>query len=133
MRKLTGSCHCGAVRYEAEVDLTAPTFRCNCTFCAKVRNWNARVEPSSFRLLEGETEVGDYSFNSRSSIHSFCRTCGVRLFSHGYIEAIGGDFRSVQVSSLDGLTAEELAALSVHYSNGLADDWWHEPAIKSYL
>lgn len=133
MRKLNGSCHCGAIRYEVQLDLSAATFRCNCTFCAKVRNWNARVNPGDFRLLAGEAELGEYSFNTRTSQHNFCKNCGVRVFSYGHIEAIGGDFRSVQVSSLDGLTPEELAALTVHCSNGLENDWWHEPAIKSYL
>jgi hypothetical protein len=53
----SGSCHCGAVRLEAGVDLSAGTFKCNCPICAKSRNWSIVVSPTDFRLLAGETEL----------------------------------------------------------------------------
>ena len=35
VRKHAGSCHCGTVKFEIEVDATSG-MRCNCTVCTKV-------------------------------------------------------------------------------------------------
>ncbi|MFS4459117.1 GFA family protein [Bdellovibrio sp. HCB2-146] len=134
LKTYTGSCHCGKVRFEADVDLMAGTGRCNCSFCAKVRNWSAIVKPSAFRLLTSEAELGDYQFRPESpNHHYFCKSCGVRMFSKGYVEEIGGDYRSVVISVLEGVSPEELAALPMRYFDGKDNNWFHEPKITSYL
>ena len=38
-----GGCHCGALRFEVELDLSAGTAKCNCTYCAKSRFWLVQV------------------------------------------------------------------------------------------
>jgi hypothetical protein len=128
-----GSCHCGAVRFEAQVDLTQGTGRCNCSFCAKARWWAAIIKPEAFRLLSGEGQLRDYQFGSHSAHHLFCTTCGVRPFGRGHVEQIGGDFVSVNLMCLDDVGEKELAEASVRFMNGRDNDWWHAPPETRHL
>jgi hypothetical protein len=128
-----GSCHCGAVRFEADIDLAAGTGKCNCTFCTKTRNWSVSLKPDAFRLLAGEDALGAYEFGTHSAHHMFCRHCGIRSFTKGYIEQIGGDFVSVAVNTLDDVSPEELIEAPVRYSNGRDNAWWDVPAETRHL
>ena len=131
----TGSCHCGNVRFEADLDLDAGGGKCNCSICRKTRNWSASLKPDAFRLLGDEGAVIDYQFGTGSVHWPFCRTCGVRPYAYGDIPEAGGKFFSVQLACLDSVPAQVLADMPVRYNNGRDNDWWHEPgaAEKRFL
>jgi hypothetical protein len=57
-----GSCHCGAVRFEAELDLAESAYRCNCSICRRTRFWAAVAKESGFRVLAGEGDLNRYLF-----------------------------------------------------------------------
>jgi hypothetical protein len=122
-----GSCHCGAVRFEADIDLAQGTLKCNCSICFKTRAWLAGIPASDFRLLSGEASLADYQFGRKSIHHRFCRTCGVRPFSNL------GDKLALRVTCLDGVDPKELASAPVVYFNGLHDDFKSPPAETRHL
>lgn len=121
----TGSCHCGEVRFEVDLDPATDSGKCNCSICRKTRNWSATVKPDAFRLLSEPSATTDYFRNGM--VHwPFCKTCGVRPYGHGDIPEAGGAFYAVQLACLD-IADEVLAAMPVKFSNGRDNDWWHEP------
>ncbi|WP_250623165.1 GFA family protein [Pinirhizobacter soli] len=129
----TGSCHCGAVRYQAELDLESGSGKCNCSICSKVRLWGMIVKPDQFKLLGGEDALSDYQFGTRSMHWLFCRFCGVHAFGKGNLAELGGEFFSVNLASLDDMSPEALAAISVRVADGRHDNWMESPAVTSYL
>jgi hypothetical protein len=128
-----GSCHCGAVRFEVDLDLAAGGARCNCSFCSKIRNWSAAVKPEAFRLLSDPAALGDYRFNTNAIHHRFCSTCGVHAFGDGEVEAIGGAFVAVSLACLDDADVTALAESPVAYADGRNDNWWNPPAETRHL
>ncbi|MBB5535376.1 GFA family protein [Rhizobium giardinii] len=128
-----GSCHCGRIRYEADIDLEAGTSRCNCSICSKRRFWGANVKPEDFRLLCEEAGIGDYQFGTMSGHHRFCLACGVAPYVHGYVEEIGGAFVSINIACLDDMDPAVLVSLPVQYMDGLHNNWWNEPAETRHM
>jgi hypothetical protein len=131
-RTYRGSCHCGAVRFECDLDLAAGTSRCNCSICTKSRFWKSVVKAEAVRLLTGEEQLTEYQFGSKNIRHLFCGTCGVKPFGRGHLDDFG-DFVAVNLACLDDATDEELAAAPVHFEDGRHNDWDKAPAETRYL
>lgn len=127
-----GSCHCGAVTFEADLDLAESTYRCNCSICRRTRFWPAVAREEGFRLLSGESELTQYLFNSKKNQHYFCKHCGVRPFGIGTETPIGKMY-GVNLGCLSDVTEEELAGLKITYVDGMHDSWQNSPEFFSHL
>ena len=138
LKTYSGSCHCGSVRFEADVDLSQGTVKCNCSSCTKARSWLVFASPDRFRLIAGADSQAVYQWTPPGRVgpnfhYHFCKNCGIRTPSHGVAEALGGDFRAIQVTLLDNVAPDELAAAPIDYVDGRNDHFDQPPADTRLL
>lgn len=132
MKTYHGSCHCGAVRYEADIDPGAGTVKCNCSICTKMRFWAAVVAPGAFRLLQSGEALRAYRFQTRRDAHHFCAHCGINVFTTGDAPA-SGPFVAVTIASLDDMAVDEMLAGPVRHIDGRNDNWCTPPLETRHL
>jgi hypothetical protein len=98
---LTGSCLCGAVRFE----ISRPFRRANYCHCSRCRKHSGagslaqgRVARDGFRLLSGAESITVYRPPSGMT-KAFCRVCGSSLFGGTWPD---GREVSIRLGALDG-------------------------------
>ncbi len=101
-----GGCHCGAVRFEVDLEL-GEVMACNCSICSKTAWLLAFAPGDAFRLTHGEDSLGDYQFANKHIHHQFCRVCGIRSFGWG-LDADGNRMVSVNARCLEGVDLDDL-------------------------
>jgi hypothetical protein len=81
MIEVSGGCHCGAVRFRAELpDPPVPALDCNCSVCSMTGFLHIMVPHEDFELVTGRRAMTSYRFGSGAAEHLFCSTCGVKSF-----------------------------------------------------
>ncbi|MEK7549481.1 MAG: GFA family protein, partial [Patescibacteria group bacterium] len=113
MTKYTGGCHCGAVKYEVEADLSE-VMDCNCSHCAKKGFLLAFVPADQFQLLSGEESLTEYRFNKKAIAHLFCSICGVQSFGRGS----GPDGKEVVALNARCLDGIDMSTLTIKHVDG---------------
>lgn len=102
---VTGGCHCGAVRFEAELPAPpVPALDCNCSICRMTGFLHIVVPHDRFELLSGRDALVSYRFGTGTAEHLYCGACGVKSF---YQPRSHPDAWSVNANCLD--RAVELA------------------------
>ena len=129
----TGGCHCGAVRYEADMDLSQGTLKCNCSMCRKTRAWLVGIGANDFRLVKGQDALSDYQFGSKNIHHLFCKHCGVKSFGRAAAGPGGKPFVAVLLSTVDDISDADLAATPVIFIDGRNNNFAAAPDETRYL
>lgn len=82
--KVDGACHCGAIRYEAEID-PADVGICHCRDCQTLTGSAYRVSvraPAATMRVTGTPSVYIKTADSGTQrAHAFCPTCGAPVFA----------------------------------------------------
>ena len=83
--KIDGACHCGEIRYEADVDPEKVAL-CNCTDCQTLSGSafrvNVFVDDANLRFLSGEAvEYVKTGESGNKRVQAFCRSCGTGLYA----------------------------------------------------
>ena len=100
MNKVTGSCLCGANRFEVEGEFES-FFLCHCSRCRKdtgsAHGANLFSTTARLRWLSDGTAVSRYKLPGTEHARNFCSTCGSALPS----EQMDGKLLVVPAGSLD--------------------------------
>ena len=107
-----GSCHCGAVRFEVDLDLDHVRV-CDCSLCRKRGALNHRVEDSDLRTLTPLDELTLYQWHTRTAKDYFCPTCGILPFRR---PRTAPGLWTVNVRCLDGVQLDSIPIEHVYGS-----------------
>ncbi len=83
--KIDGTCHCGAIAYEAEID-PQKIFVCHCTDCQTLSGSAFRTvavtRENTFKLLSGEPkEYVKIADSGAERAQAFCSECGTPIYA----------------------------------------------------
>ena len=103
--KYQGSCHCGNVRFEAELTLDK-VMACNCSLCRRKGHLLAFTPEEGFRLLSGTDALKDYQFGQKTIHHFFCGHCGIGTFGKSTHQ--GKEMRAINARCLEDVDPDQL-------------------------
>ena len=123
MKTYQGSCHCGRVRFEVDLDLDHVR-SCDCSICRRRGALIHRVEADRLRILTPIEDLTLYRWHTRTAEDYFCPTCGILPFrrprhrtsketAQGASEFSGW---GVNVRCLDGVDLDAIPVKRVHGS-----------------
>lgn len=109
-----GSCHCGAVRFEADAPEAMTVYDCNCTICSRSGFLHLIIPADRFRLISGADYLTRYTFNTHTARHLFCRVCGIKSFyvPRSHPDGYSVNLRCIERSSIKEVTVKPFDGLN---------------------
>ncbi len=112
--KYTGSCHCGAVKFDIDSEEIQWGMVCNCSHCRRKWVLLTFIPETQFHLISGQDNLSEYRFNKKVISHLFCKTCWVQAFWRGDGPGMTGTV-AINIHCLDEVNEE---ALTIEHYNG---------------
>ena len=104
-----GGCHCGRVCFEVQAPATLQVLECTCSICRMSGFLHLIVPAERFHLVSGAESIVEYTFNTGTAKHRFCRHCGIKSF---YIPRSHPDGIDVNARCLEPATITALTVLA---------------------
>jgi len=109
---LSGSCHCGAVKFTTTLTQGfASARRCTCSICRMRGAVAVTSTQAQFRITVGEDKLATYRFNTMSAEHHFCTVCGI--YTHHKRRSNPGQL-GVNVACIEGASPFDFRELQVN-------------------
>ena len=109
---LSGSCHCGAVRFTATLTQGfASARRCTCSICRMRGAVAVTSTHENFNITEGEDFLATYRFNTNTAEHHFCTVCGI--YTH-HKRRSNPEQLGVNVACLEGVSPFDFKEVVVY-------------------
>ena len=123
--KHTGACHCGAVKFEFDSEVSITVFHCNCSICKMDDFQHLIIPKGDFRLLTPQSNMSLYRFNQKVAQHYFCRICGIKpwYIPRSNPDGVSVNFRCVDQGSFD----------AVQFDNFDGENWEANASVLSHL
>ena len=101
-----------------ELELTLPNGfenlrKCNCSICSKRNAVVASVSINNLKVVKGETELREYTFNTHTAKHYFCSICGI--YTHHQRRSVPSEY-GFNILCVEGVKIENYE--DVRYLDG---------------
>jgi hypothetical protein len=102
-----GSCHCGSVTYEADIE-PGPAMECNCSICSRKGHLLWFTPRNNLHILSGQDNLTVYTFGPHIIKHHFCATCGCAAFGIGKPPGAPDEMAAINVRCLEGVALDSI-------------------------
>lgn len=125
---LAGSCHCGAVKFTAELPQGfASARRCTCSICRMRGAVAVTGSIAGFRVIQGADKLATYRFHTGVAEHHFCTVCGI--YTHHKRRSNPNEL-GVNVACLEGVSPFDFPEVPVNDGSRHPGD---NPEHRTYL